>query len=388
MKNISPIKISLPAYYFFYIAGLASLNPFLGLYYRERGLTGTEIGILSAIPPLASLVAAPLWSGVADATRRHKGIFVIASLSVILTALTIYNATTLFWLIPTVLAFSFFAAPIMPLIDSNTMLLLEGRRNQYGRIRLWGTIGWAITAPIAGWLIQQSGIAWSFYTYAALVGISLLIALPIRMNHTQVAVPFWNGLRALLSNRRWVFFLVMVFMIGIGSSSVATYLFLYMKNLGADETQIGFALTISTISEVPMFFFSEHILRRFKWRGLILIALPIYIVRLLLYSVVSSPSIILVIQLLHGFTVPAIWAAGISYVAEAAPPGLSTTAQGMFAGVMNGLGAATGAYLGGAIFQNFGPIVMFRTFAVVLFVAFLLFWLLEKRIPAATQTTQ
>jgi PPP family 3-phenylpropionic acid transporter len=111
-------------------------------------------------------------------------------------------------------------------------------------------------------------------------------------------------------------------------------------------------------------------------------------VRLLLYSAVSSPSIILVIQLLHGFTVPAIWAAGISYVAEAAPPGLSTTAQGMFAGVMNGLGAATGAYLGGAIFQNFGPIVMFRTFAVVLFVAFLLFWLLEKRIPAATQTTQ
>jgi PPP family 3-phenylpropionic acid transporter len=90
----------------------------------------------------------------------------------------------------------------------------------------------------------------------------------------------------------------------------------------------------------------------------------------------------LVIQLLHGFTVPAIWAAGISFVAETAPPGLGTTAQGIFAGVLTGLGAATGAYLGGVIFQNFGPVVMFRTFACVLSVSFLLLWLLEKRISA------
>lgn len=388
MKNISPLKVLLPAYYFFYIAGLASLNPFLGLYYRQRGLTGTEIGILSAIPPLVSLVAAPLWSGIADATRRHKAVFFLASGSVILTALTIYNASTLIWLIPTVAGFSFFAAPIMPLIDSNTMLLLEGRRNQYGRIRLWGTIGWAVAAPIVGWLIQHSGIAWSFYTYAILIGVSLLIALPIPMGHSQVAVPFWSGLRVLLSNRRWVFFLGMIFLIGIGAASVSTYLFIHLKNLGADEPQVGLALTLSTVSEVPMFFFSERILRRFKWRGLILIALPIYVIRLLLYSVVSSPSIILVIQLLHGLTIPTIWAAGISYVAETAPPGLSTTAQGMFAGVMNGLGSATGAYLGGVIFQNFGPVVMFRTFAVVLFTAFLLFWLLEKRISNPTPTSQ
>jgi MFS family permease len=136
----------------------------------------------------------------------------------------------------------------------------------------------------------------------------------------------------LLANRRWVFFLAMVFMIGISAASVSTYLFLYMKSLGADEREIGLALSISTISEIIMYLFSERILRRFKWRGMMLISLPIYIVRLLLYSVTGSPTVILVIQLLHGFTVPAIWAAGISFVAEAAPPGLGTTAQGIFAG--------------------------------------------------------
>ncbi len=381
MKNIFPLKVSLSAYYFFYIAGLASLNPFLSLYYRQNGLSGSEIGILSAIPPLVSMVAAPLWSGIADATRRHKVIFITAMLGAITLSVILQSTTSLIWLIPVTIGFAFFASPIMPLIDSNTMLVLEGRRDQYGKIRLWGTVGWAIAAPIVGSLIQSSGIQWSFYAYAGLVGLALLIAIPIPMNHTHIAIPFWRGLRILLANRRWVFFLFIVFMIGISSSSVNTYLILYMKNLNADETQIGLSLTISTISEVPMYFFAERILRRFKWRGMLLISLPIFIIRLLLYSVVSSPSIILVIQLLHGLTIPTIWAAGISYVAEAAPPGLSTTAQGLFAGVMNGLGIATGAYLGGVIFQNFGPIVMFRSFAGILFIAFMLFWLLEKRIP-------
>ena len=387
MKNPPSAKFWFSAYYFVYFAGVASLTPFLALYYKGRGLSGSEIGILSAISPLVGLVAAPLWAGLADATRKHKAIFTLATIGVVMVAFVISITTTLFWLIPVTIAFAFISAPIMPLIDSNTMIFLGGQRDQYGRIRLWGAVGWAIAAPITGALIQTSGIQWSFYAYAAMLAIALLIAIPIPMSHTQAPVPFWNGLRSLLSNRRWVFFLVMVFLIGISAASVSTYLFLYMKALGAGETEIGMALSISTIGEIIMYFFAERILRRFKWRGLILIALPLYIVRLVLYSFTDSPTLILVIQLLHGFTIPAIWAAGISYVAEAAPPGLTTTAQGIFTGVLNGLGSATGAFLGGVIYQNFGPVVMFRTFAVILSITLLLFWLVEKRIPAEVTTT-
>lgn len=386
MKNPPSTKFWFSAYYFVYFAGVASLTPFLALYYKGRGLSGSEIGILSAISPLVGLVAAPLWAGLADATRKHKAIFTFATLGVVIVAFVISITTTLFWLIPVTIAFAFISAPIMPLIDSNTMIFLGGKRDQYGQIRLWGAVGWAVAAPITGMLIQQSGIQWSFYAYAIMLAIALLIAIPIPMSHTQAAVPFWNGLRSLLSNRRWVFFLVMVFLIGISAASVSTYLYLYMKNLGAGETEIGLALSISTIGEIIMYVLAERILRRFKWRGLIMIALPLYIVRLVLYSFTDSPTLILVIQLIHGFTIPAIWAAGISYVAEAAPPGLGTTAQGIFTGVLNGLGSATGAFLGGVLYQNFGPVVMFRTFAVILSITLLLFWLVEKRIPAEATT--
>ncbi len=211
MKNPPSAKFWFSAYYFVYFAGVASLTPFLALYYKGRGLNGREIGILSAISPLVGLVAAPLWAGLADATRKHKAIFTLATIGVVIIAFVISITTTMFWLIPVTIAFAFISAPIMPLIDSNTMIFLGGQRDQYGRIRLWGAVGWAIAAPITGALIQSSGIQWSFYAYAAMLAIALLIAIPIPMSHTQTPVPFWNGLRSLLSNRRWVFFLVMVF---------------------------------------------------------------------------------------------------------------------------------------------------------------------------------
>ncbi len=383
MQKPSSLKFWSPAYYFVYFVGLASLSPFIALYYEERGLSGSQIGLLAGISPLVTLIAAPLWSVFADATRRHKAIFMAAIAGVIVTSLLIYFASSLVWLIPIVITFAFLGAPIMPLMDSSTMSMLQGRKDRYGRVRVWGTLGWAIGAPLAGLLIGRAGLQWSFYAYASLMTVALLISIRIPVGHAHISVPFRSGMRTLFSNRRWMFFLLIIFMCGVAAAGTSTYLFLYLKRLGASNL-IGLALTLSTVSEVPMLFFADRLLRRFKARGLILIALPIYIGRLLLYSLVGFPPTILIIQLLHGFTGPTIWVAGVSYVAEIAPPGLGATAQALFAGVLNGLGAATGALLGGILFQNFGPVVMYRAFALILLAALLLFGLVEKHIPVVS----
>ncbi|MCJ7549478.1 MAG: MFS transporter, partial [Anaerolineae bacterium] len=60
------------AFYTFYFAAGAFFSPFLVLYFSELGLDGRQIGVLRGIAPLITVVAAPLWSALADATRRHK----------------------------------------------------------------------------------------------------------------------------------------------------------------------------------------------------------------------------------------------------------------------------------------------------------------------------
>jgi MFS transporter, PPP family, 3-phenylpropionic acid transporter len=382
MQKPSILQIWFPAYYFVFFVGFASLTPFMALYYEQRGLSGSQIGLLAAILPLVSLVAGPLWSGFADATRRHKGIFLFTTAGVVFASLSIYNAGSLAWLVPAVIVFAFLAAPILPLVDSSTMSLLGGHKDRYGKIRVWGTLGWAIGAPLTGWLVERSGVQWSFYMYALLMVGALLIGTRLPIGHTHISVPFRDGMRRLFSNPRWVFFLLVIFISGIANAGTNTYLFLYMDRLGADKWMIGLALTISTVSEVPVLFFADRLLRRFKVRGLILMALSIYIVRLLLSSFVGFPPLLLAIQLLHGFTTPTLFLAGVSYVAEIAPPGTGATAQALFVGVLNGLGAAAGAFIGGLLFESVGPVILFRVFALILLANLLLFGLFEKRVPS------
>ena len=114
------------------------------------------VGLLSAS------AADAVFHALADATRRHKLIFLVTTVGVIAAALSIYFSPSVLWLVPIVIAYAFLAAPIMPLMDSSTMVMLQGRKDRYGRIRVWGTLGWAIGAPLTGWLVGQAGLRWAF----------------------------------------------------------------------------------------------------------------------------------------------------------------------------------------------------------------------------------
>jgi PPP family 3-phenylpropionic acid transporter len=60
------------AFYFFQYAGVAFASPFVVLYFQGLGFGGPQIGVLVGLSPLVVLFAAPLWTGLADATRQHR----------------------------------------------------------------------------------------------------------------------------------------------------------------------------------------------------------------------------------------------------------------------------------------------------------------------------
>ena len=67
MKKIWPFL-----FYFLYFAAFSSLLPFFVLFYQRLGFNGAQIGLLTGIPPLVILVAAPFWTGLADSKHWHK----------------------------------------------------------------------------------------------------------------------------------------------------------------------------------------------------------------------------------------------------------------------------------------------------------------------------
>lgn len=366
------------SFYFFYYAAGASLIPFLALFYAQMGFSGSQIGLLSAMPPIISLGASPFWTALADATQHHKRILLLTMLGAMFAALFILRSGSSAWLIPAIACFALFTAPIMPLMDNETLQQLGGQKQQYGKIRLWGAVGWGIAAPVLGFSIEQHSLRVAFWTYAGLIFISLLISCTIKFSSSSKTTLFWTGMRSTLKNPNWILFLSLVFLGSLTLSTISNFLFLYMALQGIGKGFMGIGLTIATLSEVPILFFGSRLLPRLSAYRLMLIAVAFTGLRVFFLSFASTPVHFLLIQSLHGITFSLAWIAGVSYADEIAPAGLSATAQGMYAGIQLGVGSAVGAIFGGWLYQVVGPVSMYRILAGIVAVGVMTFILIAR----------
>lgn len=352
-------------FYFLYYAAFSSLLPFFVLFYRRLGFNGAQIGLLTGIPPLVILVAAPFWTGLADSKRWHKWVMGFGIAVAVLAVFLLPSFTSFIIIFGCIILFNIFLSPVSSLADSATMNMLGTERAMYGRIRLGGTIGWGLFAPIAGAMVQNYGLKIAFWSFSAIMLINFFVSQRFVHGSHEAVRSNSGGLRVLLTNRRWINFLFLAFLGGLGSFSVSTYLFPYMAELGAKETMMGFALTISTLTEMPIFFFGDRLVKRFTNYGLLLIALVMVVIRSLLYASVSTPSMVLILQAFSGLIFPAMWVAGVSYADENAPAGLKSSAQGLFNAMSFGVGSAVGGFIGGLLLESIGGRGMFLIVGIV-----------------------
>ena len=367
--RVSVNRRMLPAksFYFFYYAAAASLAPFLVLYYEHLGLSGSQIGVLTGVLPLVTLFSAPLWGGAADARNRHRTALSLAIAGTMAAVLVLSTARSFLALIPVIITYGIFVAPIAPLADNAVLAMLGSRKSEYGRHRLWGSVGWGLSAPLVGELTEHTGLQWIFYVYVPVLFMALLAARRLPLEEAPLRQPFWRNLRVMLASRQLVLLLATVFTAGATLGIVGNYLFLYMDGVGASNTLMGLALTMATISEMVVLFFSDRLLGRWSARTLVAFALLACAVRAFSYSIVGAAWVVLLIQLLHGPTFATMWMASVYYADQLAPQGMGATAQGLLASVMIGLGNAAGGFFGGLLYDSVGPVSMFRwTAAAVL----------------------
>ena len=367
-------------FYFANFAALAFLLPFLSLYYqKELGLTGSQIGVLTGLAPIVTLVGGSIWGAVADASRKHKAILLIAIAGVWVSVWGIFRAPGFLLLTVAVALYAFLSSPVIPIIDNSVMTLLGDQRDRYGLERVWGSIGWGVAALFAGALIQHGGLHWAFYGFFVLYGTLFFIALRFPIPQVSIATHFWQGLRQLATNTRWILFLLVALVEGLSLAIFLNYLFLHLSDMGASRTLMSWSLTVATFSEVPVFLLGHKLLRR--WTPVQLLALSMLLtgVRALAYAGMTAPWQVLPISLLHGPTFAVMWTAGVAYSNQTAPKGLGTTALAVFSGVTFGLGSALGALSGGWLYQHMGGVAPFLWAAGASIVAVLPFIWVHRR---------
>jgi PPP family 3-phenylpropionic acid transporter len=232
-------------------------------------------------------------------------------------------------------------------------------------------------------LAERFGISVSFVIFIVLMFLCGLLATRLPAPQTKSSEPFLTNLRRLATNRIWLAFLIVLLLVGIGQSFIHTFSALYLTDLGAGEGLFGLTVLVAGIAELPIFFFSARLLKRFSASGLLVISFSALVIRLLIFSAIPSPEWALLPQLLHGLTFSAFWAAAVVYVSDLAPPGLGATAQSSLGLVFFSAAGAVGGLIGANIYDSLGPVMLYRFGAILVasgLVGFVLIETLMRRI--------
>ncbi len=359
--------------YFILYLGFATWRVFYNIYLEENNFSGTQIGVINALIQATIFVIVPIWGYIAD----KKGIRPTLRIAVFITAILLMglgNILDFWWLIAYIFILTLFHHPLAPLIDALAVQFSQtNSRYYYGNLRLWGSFGWAVASVIGGFLFMAVSLKMVFPITSILFFATILFLRTPKKSSTILYKPHFERIKfkEIRNNTALLIFLVIIFFYGIASSPVNAYMNLYFSELGADNSVIGIAYTIQSLSELPFFIIGNRLLKRFGSRLVIIISMFVMVVRLLVYALVPSIPVALGICALQGITLSFLLVGVVDYLHNQLPKSRHATAQSLLWGLYFGLGHTVGNLLIGVIKDMKGMVGVMYIFTFLTSIIFL-----------------
>src|SRR5205814_1762338 len=148
--------VVLRLFYACYFAGVGASVPFFPPYLRSLGLSGRQISLLLAVAPLLHLGVPIAWGWIADRTRRPDLVLRLVCLTACLLMVPLVFVRSMPAMLLLYAGHQAFAVPIVGLTDA---IALERVRHgaDYGRIRVWGSLAFALSSLVLGWALDARG---------------------------------------------------------------------------------------------------------------------------------------------------------------------------------------------------------------------------------------
>ncbi|GLI57414.1 MFS transporter [Propionigenium maris DSM 9537] len=341
------------AWYFFIFFSFGSFLPLLSPFLKERGFSGLNIGSALALGALVTIIMQPLWGYLADRYRNSKVIVFILITCYTLAGLTMAAGTGVAKLTIIYGVFMVFFSGIMPVIDS----MVVGNDLEFGKVRLWGAMGFALGAQLTGLLAENLGLS-SIFIAITLSNILVLI-LTARIDdrsHSKTREDSLNrgDILELLSDKGYLIFLVASFLVGGSMTGHNNYFSLLYRELGGSLSGVGLAFLLFAGSEAPVMALVQNLSRRINVTSGLIISSLIFSIRWLWYSTMPDPKWILTLFFIQGLSIGSFLVLVTLYISEVTGPGLRTTALAIYFSFSAGLGGMFAQYFSGLILNNYG----------------------------------
>jgi PPP family 3-phenylpropionic acid transporter len=348
---------ALRLYYLASYAGLGAVLPLLALSMEARGFRPSQYAWLLALLPLSRMFTPPLWGALAD-RRLGTSRLIQLNTAIAACAMLVLASARTYWL--TVVGFVVWASmssSLVPLADAGAYRLLGPNSGAFARVRLFGSIGFLLTAlALSAFGVDRElripfVVAAGGYLAASLASRRLIDGDP------PTRTPLLPALRALARrpDMAWLWGAAVFHYAGHGTFD--HYFGPHVRSIpGVSASMISGAWALGVACEVVALWFVPRVLGR-PW--LLPMTASVAAARWLVIAHASTPFAVLAQQPLHAITFAVWYAAFVHENQRHADPTIRATVQGMAMASM-GVGTITATLLGGWLLEHFGGAVLFR----------------------------
>jgi PPP family 3-phenylpropionic acid transporter len=354
--------------YFLYYAGVGTFLSYFAPYLRGLGFSGEQIGAVTFAQQAVAAPAALFWGGIADRLGAPARALSICTAGMLFAICGLPFAQTPAQVGIVLVLSGVFSGAIVPLLDSTTVEAVKRfAGHTYARTRLWGSIGFVLTAQGLGLLLALRGDRPADrampFAYLACVACYGLLAQSLPPVEAQPQRPHWRDAAVLLRNPRLLFLL---FICAIHWAASAPYHLLFgvlVRDVGLSSAVTGAGLALGVLAEVLALLSFPALLRRFSLRALFAMAFAGTVLRWVLVARARGAPALVSLQLLHALTFGVFWACAVEAMQRIVPVRLRATGQALFSAFVFGAGNATGYALSGAGYDRFHSAAPLYSFA-------------------------
>ncbi|MFR7590647.1 MAG: MFS transporter [Longibaculum sp.] len=338
-----------------------SIYGYVAVFLQYRGLSNTDIGIVTGAGAIFSIFLSPFVSSLLTKIKS----LTIKKLTFILYILMFGLFMCLTFLsLPVVLIMIFYigllslVVSIVPFLSMICMDYLKaGQYINFGLSRGLGSVSYAAGAVLVGQLIDFINPTVIGYVHfiSSILLLVLLFSMPdykIEENNQQENK---SNVLTIIKNYKTFFIILVAFSFMFSAStSLSTYLINIVKNLGGNTSLYGIAIFCMAASEMPVMSITHRLLKKYNAETLILVASGFYILRNFTICLAPSLPILLIGMMLQGFSYGLFTATITYYVNDYLKQEDQMMGQTMIGMMSTGLGSAIGNIFGGVLQDALG----------------------------------
>ena len=348
-------SLNFALFFFAYYGYVGVFSPYASLYFADRGLSATQIGILMSLMQVMRIFGPNVWGWVADQSRRRVLVLRLTSVAAALTFCGMFVGQSFMFFFALMVTVNLFTSAQGPISEALMLSSMRGDLTHYGRVRLWGSVGFIVLVTLSGYALDWQGI--ELMPWIALLMLVMVTSVTFSLHEepaTQHAQPS-NSVRELLSRKSVLSFFASTFLMIAAHSSLYVYYSLYLSDMGYSKSVIGLMWSLGVIAEILFFFYQAPLFRRFGVRKLMLFSLAIAVIRFLMIGWgAQSLAVLLVAQVLHAATFGVHHSASVATLQRWFAGSLQARGQALYISISYGLGGTVGGLLLSACWDAFG----------------------------------